>query len=174
MYLFSRSTIAIAMVSFVSSSGLADLVDEFEIGHGEFTSTVLFQFGNEHQYLYTVHYDGAPTGHDLIDLFADAQPGFFESVIESYEFGDFLVGLTIGEDSDEGHGTPPDYLDYWHYWTTEPDSMDWELSLIGFSDRVLGDGSSDGWVFDSNDAPIPAAPIGFTLLGLAAARGKRR
>lgn len=174
MFAYSRSAIAVAVLSSISSAGFAELVDTFDIGEGEFTSTALFQFGNEHQYLYTVHYDGAPTGRDLFDVFGEAQPGFFESVIKSYEFGDFLLGLSIGDDSDEGFGTPPDYFDYWHYWTVELDSGEWGLSMIGFSDRVLSDGSSDGWVFDSNDAPIPASPIGFAMLGLTVLRRKRR
>lgn len=173
MYISSKSAIAIGALYAACPVCLADLVGEFDIGEGDSTSTVLFQFSNENQYLYTVHYDGALTGRNVFDLFEEAQPGFFDPIIESYDFGDFLVGLTIGDDFDEGFGTPPDYLDYWHYWTMEPDSTEWEASMIGFSDRVLSDGSADGWVFNSNDVPIPAPPLTFALIGIAAFRRRR-
>jgi hypothetical protein len=112
-------------------------------------------------------------GRDLFDIISEAQPDFFQAAIESYPFGDFLVGVTIGEDHDEGYGTPPEYLDYWHYWTIDDGSENWTESMIGFSDRVIHDGSRDGWVFNSGIAPIPAAPVGFFLLGVIAKRRRR-
>ena len=155
------------------STTFAELIDTFEVGEGEFKSFMLFQFGNEHQYLYEVSYSGTKTGRDLFDVVSLAQPDFFEATIESYSFGDFLVGVTIGEDHDEGYGTAPEYLDYWHYWTIDDGSDNWGSSMIGFSDRIVHDGSYDGWVFDSNSAPIPAAPVGFLLAGTILFRRRR-
>ena len=117
MLTFTRHGVVVVALSSICGISTAELVDTFDIGTGEFTSTALFQFGNENQYLYRYHYDGELTGRDLFDLAAAAQPEFFEYEIKSYEFGDFLVGVSIGDDFDAGFGTPPDYLDYWHYWT---------------------------------------------------------
>ena len=161
-------------LSCLSTTACADLVDSFDVGEGRYTSTVLFQFGNENQYLYTVHFDGTPTGRDLFDVFAEAQEGFFEPEIERWGFGDFLAGLRIGEDHDHGHGTPPDYLDYWHYWTSDEAVGDWTESMIGFSDRLIVDGSRDAWVFNSADAPIPAPPAFLAIAACALTRRRRR
>ena len=174
MSLHGKSAITFAVLTSISTTTFAELIDTFEVGEGEFTSSALFQFENENQYLYQVSYSGTQTGRDLFDIIAEAQPDFFDAVIESYSFGDFLVGVTIGEDHDEGYGTPPEYLDYWHYWTIDDGSLNWTESMIGFTDRVVHDGSSDGWVFNSSIAPIPAAPVGFTLLGVIAKRRRRR
>ena len=165
--------VAIAIASSIISTSYGELVDTFEVGTGEFTSEVLFQFENENQYLYKVQYSGTMTGRDLFDVMIDAQPDFFDATIDSYSFGDFLVDLTIGDDYNGGYGSPPDYLDSWQYWTSDGPFDDWASSMVGFSDRIVQDGSRDAWVFNSANAPIPAAPVGFFMLGTVALRRRR-
>ena len=165
---------AVVVVTLAVSSAHGEVVDEFDVGVGESTSTTIVQFGNGNQYIFNISYDGSPTGRDSFDIIADEMPGYFIPEIKSYDFGDFLLGLSIGDDQDAGFGTPPDYFDYWHYWTKETMADDWESSMIGFSDRILSDGSMDGWVFDSGDAPVPAAPAFLGLLGAGLIRKRRR
>jgi MYXO-CTERM domain-containing protein len=151
----------------------ADYVETFEIGDGALRSSILFQFTNANQYLYNINYNDELTGRTAFDFILAEQPDYFAPNIDTFSFGDVLVGLSIGTDSDAGFGTPPDYLDYWHYWTKNDNPAAWDASMIGFSDRALTNGSWDGWVFNSNDAPIPA-PAGIAILaGLLRARRRR-
>ena len=171
-----KQTLGTAVVAVILASGAvhAEVVDEFDVGIGESTSTTIFQFGNGNQYIFNISYDGAPTGRDSFDVITEEMPEVFIPVIKSYDFGDFLLGLSIGDDENSGFGTPPDYFDYWHYWTKETMADAWESSMIGFSDRILSDGSMDGWVFDSGDAPIPAPPAFIGLMGIGLMRKRRR
>ncbi len=168
-----RVGIAVAMATMASSIAHGEVVGEYEVGSGMYTSTAIFQFGNLNQHVFTIHYDGSPTGREAFDIIEQDLPELFNPEIKSYDFGDFLYGLGIGEDFDAGYGTPPDYFDYWHYWTRDSMNVPWDASMIGFSDRIFSDGSVDGWVFDSGDAPIPAPAGWVILLGTGIHRRRR-
>ena len=170
---FSKA-ISAALLSLGISTAHADVIDTFEVGAGESTSSLLFQFTNGNQYLYQVSYSGSITGREAFDVISDAQPDFFIPTITEYTFGDSLTGLEIGSDSDSGFGTPPDYLDYWHYWIRDTDLQTWEFASIGFSDRDLSDGSWDGWVFGSDLEPVPGSGTILAMIGLSAIRKRRR
>ena len=103
--------VAVIVCGAATTSLFGEIVEEFELGEGIYTSTAIFQFTNQNQYVFTINYDDAPSGEDIIEFIAEGQPGYFIPTIESYDFGGFLYGLTIGEDSDEGYGTPDEYLD---------------------------------------------------------------
>jgi hypothetical protein len=152
-----------------------DLVGSYSVGSGASASFVQFEFANTNAYLYEVRYDGALFGDDLFAIIASAQPGFFSYQVQSFSFGDALFGVSIGADSNEGFGTPPAYLDYWHYWTREPGDASWTESFVGFGDRAVSNGSWDGWVFNSADVPtaVPAPGV-MALLALAARRRRGR
>ena len=167
---------ALAVSVCVASSTLhADIVDSFQFGEGDSSSSILFQFTNGNQYLYEVSYSSDDfTGLDAIQLIADeSEELLFEYSVTSYSFGDALTSVAIGDDGDSGFGSPPDYLDYWHYWVRDDAGSEWGFSSVGFSDRVLSDGSWDGWVFNSNDVPIPVTGTIFGLAGLSAYRRRR-
>ena len=170
----NRAVTTCVVSAFVVTMSHADVVDTFEIGTGESSSSFMFQFGNGNQYMYEFNYDGTMSGQSAIEAIMNAQVGYFVPGIVSYSFGDALNGLTIGDDSDSGFGTPPDYLDYWHYWTKEIESDEWNSSFVGFGDRMITDGSWDGWVFNSNDAPVPAGATVITLASMGALRRRRR
>ena len=157
----------------IATTSQADIIDTFEVGTGDSTSSLLFQFTNGNQYLYEVSYSGELTGRDAFDVISDAQPDFFIPDITVYDFGDSLTGLVIGSDSDSGFGSPPDYLDYWHYWVRDSDIEPWDFASFGFSDRLLSDGSWDGWVFGSNFAPVPGSGSLLAMIGLSAIRRRR-
>lgn len=166
---------SIAALVAVAGGAYAALVDSFVVGSGASASFVQFQFTNANTYLYEVRYDGAMTGKGLFAIIGSAQPGFFSYTFDTYSFGDFVTGITVGADSDSGYGTPPDYLDYWHYWTRAAAADGWTESFIGFGDRAVSNGSWDGWVFNSAGAPsaVPA-PGAIALVAFAAVARRRR
>ena len=172
----SVSVFGCVSIALVTASASADLVGSYTVGSGASASHLQFQFGNGNSYLYEVRYDGALFGDDLLAIVATAQPGFFSYQVESFSFGDVLLGVSIGSDSDTGFGTPPDYLDYWHYWTRESDGEGWTESWTGFGDRAVSNGSWDGWVFNSANGPMQVpAPGTVALLAVTAAwTGTRR
>jgi hypothetical protein len=161
------------VIGVTAAAAQADLVGSYAVGSGANASFVQFEFANTNAYLYEVRYDGALFGDDLFAIIAAAQPGFFSYQVQSFSFGDALFGVSIGADSNAGFGTPPAYLDYWHYWTKEPGDAAWTESFVGFSDRAVSNGSWDGWVFDSAAAPT-AVPGPGTLALFMAVLARRR
>ena len=160
----------------VCGSLQADLVDTFQVGEGSAMAQVQFDFLSGNSYLYEVRWDGSNlTGRDVFDLIGAAQPDEFEFTYIAYSFGDFLTSVTIGDDYDFGDGSQaPDFNNYWHYWNRSGGDP-WESSMVGFSDRVLENGSSDAWVFGVSDAPqtIPA-PATIAVVGAVFASRRRR
>lgn len=170
-----KIALASALALFTTQDSRAGLVGSYTIGTGSQTSFVQFEFANQNTYLYSVRHDGNLRGSDLLAIMASGQPGFFSYQVVSFGFGDALFGVTVGADSNGGFGTPPDYLDYWHYWTRNGEAQPWATSMIGFGDRVVSNGSWDGWVFNS-DAPPSAipAPAACAMLCLGAIGASRR
>lgn len=160
----------------MTASLQAELVETYEIGEGDALASIQFDFTTGRSYLYEVRWDGSEmTGRDVFDMIGDAQPDIFDFSYISYSFGDFLTSVTIGDDSHTGDGSePPDYSNYWKYWNRVAGET-WESSMIGFSDRILEDGSWDGWVFGVDDSPraIPA-PATIGVLGAVFAGSRRR
>lgn len=160
----------------IAGSAQADLVGSYTVGTGASASYLQFEFANSNTYLYEVRYDGSLRGDDLFAIVATSQPGFFSYQVVSFSFGDALFGVAIGSDANEGFGNPPSYLDYWHYWTRPTGTSAWTNSMIGFGDRVVSNGSWDGWVFNSDAAPsaVPTPAAGIALAAAALLAGRRR
>ena len=173
MYRMYLTAAVLSACTFVGSAQ-ADIVDSFEIGSGTNTSSLIFQFTNGNQYLYEISYSEPMSGREAFDVIEAAQTGFFVADIVTFSFGDSLYGLTIGTDQDEGFGTEPEFLDYWHYWTKSDEASNWEFSSVGFSDRMLSDGSWDGYVFNSNFAPVPGCASLLAMTGIISSRRRRR
>ena len=171
-----KRTLAItcSVSALFSTVSHADVIETFEIGTGNSTSSFVFQFTNGNQYMYQINYDESMSGQSAVEFIMEEQMDYFVADIVSYSFGDALNGLNIGDDFDAGFGTAPEYLDYWHYWTKEDQTENWESSFVGFGDRMITDGSWDGWVFNSNDAPVPAGASLITLSCVGAMRRRRR
>ena len=172
-----KHSVVIGLVSsgVLAYSTQADLVDTFVVGQGDSNASIQFDFLDGNSYLVEIAWDGELTGREAFDLIEAEGASFdFEFQYESYSFGDFLTGVNIEFSYNYGTGTPPDYVDVWHYWTADGTDP-WALSAIGFSDRLLIDGSRDAWVFGTNDAPfqIPA-PATLALFGLLPIGRKRR
>lgn len=166
---------ATAAALLLAAAAHAGLVASYELGAGASTSSLQFDFENGNSYLYTIHWDGPTTGRDLFDIVGAAQPGFFAADIVTFPFGDALYGLAIGADANAGFGTPPAYLDYWHYWLRDGAADAWRSAMVGFADRLVADGSWDGWVFGGDGAPASVpAPSALAALAVAALGRRRR
>ncbi|MAC20645.1 MAG: hypothetical protein CMJ23_13420 [Phycisphaerae bacterium] len=148
----------------------------WDLGSGDSTAEVQFDFLTGESYLFEVSFDSSITGRDLFDVIAteaDTVDGLeFTFDYIAYSFGDFLVGVGINDAYDYGEGSPPDYLDTWGYWISDG-TDDWASSMVGFSDRVLVDGSRDGWVFGTGLAPA-SIPAPATIAVFAFGLGRRR
>ena len=154
----------------------ADLVQTWEIGEGQSSAMIQFDFLAGNTYMVEVAFDDAISGQEALDLIvADSnEAGFdFNYDVITYSFGDFLVGIALDGDGDYGDGSSPPYIDYWHYWTQEGDA-NWTESMVGFSDRILTDGAADGWVFGTTDAPAQIPAPATLALAIPALFGSRR
>ena len=167
---------SIVFVLFACTATRADIVESFVIGQGSASAEIQFDFSNGNTYMYELLWDGSGlTGRDVFDVIAQEQPSYFNFGIQQYEWGDFLTDITISTDADSGDGSTPPYLNYWHYWTAELENP-WEVSMIGFSDRVLANGSRDAWVFGTEEMPatIPVPAAGLVLITLVGLVSRRR
>lgn len=156
----------------------AEIVDSFDIGEGLFTSTVQIDFANGNGYVFDVRWTaGGTTGWDLMTAIAVELDEFVLDYSTS-EWGVFLQGIETFGDSDWGVGAGwPEVEDYWHYWTRVSSENDWIFSTAGADVRTVSDGSWDGWVFLSPDAPQPSvvpAPGGFCLGAMVLLKRRRR
>jgi len=173
-----RSRLGIFVMAMAPAiTGYGDLIQSWEIGEGQSSAMVQFDFLAGNSYKVEVAFDGAISGQDLLNLIVDeSETAEFDFTYEfiSYSFGDFLIGIALDADSDSGDGSAPPYVDYWHYWTQDL-GAGWVQSMIGFSDRILTDGQSDAWVFGTANAPaaIPA-PASLALIIPALIGSSRR
>jgi len=171
----TREWMAAAVLLGTSTAGAA-IIDTFDVGAGQYSSSVQIDFANGNGYTFNVHWqDASTTGWDLLLTIA-ADLDSVELDYSTSEFGVFLQGIEVMGDVDWGVGAGwPEIEDYWHYWTAEPGEDDWSFAMVGADLRTVSDGSLDGWVFLSPDAPqaLPA-PGALLLLAMAGACRRRR
>ena len=166
---------ACAVISFAVPAHAA-IIDTFSVGTGASTSTIQIDFGSGNGYIISYSWDGAATGWSAL-LAIDAADTDMAIQYQTFSFGVFLTGISIGPDHDYGTGDLWPIENYWHYWTAQPtDAPDsWNSSMIGAADRVLVNGARDAWVFGSPALPqaIPA-PGALVTLSVAGALARRR
>jgi len=121
------------------------------VGAGARVSYLLVDFGGAtppgNSYLFAYYYDNlgpAKTGLDLIqELTANTD---LNSDLQDFGFGAFVRMLEV-----EGVvGDTPNFATdgrYWEYWlgSSQDGIVQWSSAPIGISDRLLTDGSVDGW-----------------------------
>ena len=176
------ATCFMASVAIAASTAHADLIEEFDIGSGLFMSHVQVDFNNGNAYLFNVSYmEDDLSGWDLMLEIAESMDDLVDLDYSESQWGVFLTGIAIGDDHDWGDGSGwPDQDDYWAYWITGSNAqglpMEWASSPVGASDRIVHDGSWDGWTFNIDGAsapqPVPAPGVLPCLL-LALNRGGR-
>ena len=153
------------------------IVETFQVGTGLLTSTVQVDFSNGNAYSFEVSWqDAGTTGWDLMTTIADELDEVSLDFSTS-QWGVFLEGIGVDDDYEYGVGAGwnEGIEDYWHYWTADSASDPWAVSGVGADSRLASDGSTDGWVFLSSDAPFTVpAPGALGLLSIAVMGRRRR
>lgn len=123
-------------------------------GDGSSVSYMLVDFGGAtppgDSYLFAYYYDtGTPakTGLDLISDLSFSTP--LDVELQNFGFGEFVAGLGIEEVITDMPQFSADGR-YWEYWlgsysASAGGAVTWASSPIGITDRILTNGSIDGW-----------------------------
>lgn len=171
---FATRGVAATVSVVLCASVHAAIVQTFTLGSGDKNASIQIDFENGNGYLF--NYSWSESAHSSWDamLAVDAPLTQMSMLYDTYSFGVFLTGITIGADSNYGQGDVDPYENYWHLWTK--DSGQWEQAMFGASDRALVDGSFDAWVFGSPTAPqnIPAPGAAMVLMASALLMRRRR
>lgn len=169
---------ACAVMAFTAPARSA-IIDTFSVGSGASTSTIQIDFANGNGYIITYSWDGPATGWSAL-LAIDAALADMAIQYQTFSFGVFLTGVSIGADHDYGTGDLWPIENYWHYWTAQPTDApgSWTSSMIGAADRVLTSGARDAWVFGSpalpQAVPAPGAIVTLVFAGALTSRRRRR
>ncbi len=137
-----------------------------EVGAGGSHATLVINFGDGADYVFSVAFDGAPTGLGLFDIVEDWTT--LTTVRNDFGWGVYVDGIAYEGHSHSGYGGGEDW---WHYWVKDAETAAWESPWdYGASGRTVLNGSFDGWVYGSADVPVVAPePATLGLLALAAA-----
>lgn len=154
-----------------------EILETYQVGSGLLMSSVQIGFANGNEYRFEVSWQGqGVTGWDLMTTIASEVDGFTLQ-FQTSQWGVFLEGIGFDGDYDwgDGSGWSEGIEDYWHYWTADSAADPWVSSMVGADSRQVSDGSMDGWVFLSSDAPATVpAPGGLLLAAMAFTRRRRR
>ncbi len=161
---------AFVSVFIAISVSKAELINSYSVGLGDSVSYVQIEFDNDHTYVFDVAYvdDGSVNGWDLMQIIETELPTILSMQYETYSWGNWLQGLSVENDHAFGTGAGfPDLDDYWAYWVAPPGTdADWEFSSVGADNRLVSDGSWDGWTFHPSGATPPQAIPGPSVLAL--------
>ena len=170
----TRSAAALACSVVLATSVSAAIVDTYSVGSGDKSATIQIDFENGNGYL--INYVWSASAHSSWDamLAIDAALPNMSMQYDTYSFGVFLTGVTIGAETNYGQGDVEPYENYWHFWTK--DSGQWEQAMFGAADRPLTNGNLDAWVFGSSTVPqnIPAPGAAVVFMASAFFTHRRR
>lgn len=179
MNIRSRTVAAAIGLGLSLSPAHADLIElePIQVGSGSASSFVQIEFFEGQTYLFEVfHVNAQTTGMDLLYTLDTELGDEFILDYQSFDFGNVITGLGFDglfESSDNEEDK------WWWYWVRDSHGSEWEFSLAGVTDRIVSDGSWDGWVFGRDDAPvtikvIPAPPATLALACLLFVGRRRR
>lgn len=151
----------------ILASGAVATAATIPVGTGESRAEVYIEFESGAYYTFDVRFDGSPTGMDLLDII-EAQTSL--STVRVFG-GLFLDGISYDGHSSTGFGGGENW---WHYWTKEPGGEWFSPETYGASDRLVQDGSADGWIYGRAGAPLPEPATALLIAFGAAAAGLRR
>ena len=168
----TRGIAALACSVVLATSANAAIVDTYSVGSGNKSATIQIDFENGNGYLINYSWSAsAQSSWDAMLAIDSALPNM-SMQYDTYSFGVFLTGVTIGADTNYGQGDVEPYENYWHLWTK--DSAQWEQAMFGASDRILVNGASDAWVFGSSTVPQNIPAPGAAVVFMASAFFTRR
>ncbi len=152
--------------------GGTDFNTEYWAGSGakQAVMVVDFEATGGGSYSFGFRWDDTATGYDMVqavaaagdlDFAATTFPGF-GTYIDNFSYGSEVGNVDL----------------WWQYFTGTPSdgSVTWTSSSIGMCDRVLSDGSIDGWYngFDPGVEPRFPEPATALMLAIAPALLRRR
>ncbi|MCC6485680.1 MAG: PEP-CTERM sorting domain-containing protein [Armatimonadetes bacterium] len=148
------ATAAVAAMSLVNRVYAGDVLFSGSAGNGANTSYLVIDSGT-YNFAFTYHYDGAKTAADMLTDLDAGVPGL-DIGLSDYGGGSIFVD-TFAYPPMPVTGT---FGTYWSYWLSD-DGAAWNYSQVGAGQRVLSDGSWDGWSFVpsfTTDAVAPRVP----------------
>jgi hypothetical protein len=155
---FSLLLLTVAASLLLTAQAHADLVT---LGNGPNKATAVVNFSDG----YAVQFDyffseSSLTGTSLLKKI-DNDSTAFTTDIQSFSFGDFVNGLTYLDKLGTTH-TNSGYgggSNWWHYWVKDLDTDPWiSPEDYGSADRVVTNGTFDGWVYGSERSPVAPTP----------------
>lgn len=191
---FALFAVLFCCASFVSPSARAVLLPGYAAGVGANTSQLVVDFGfiGGDAYLFEYHYDGSATAEQML-LALDAA-GDLTVHHQYFTFGG-PPSIYIDGFSFAGHSAVPSFEgangESWSYWVRDPGVNTftyWTTPVVGATDRLLVDGSIDGWSLNVSEfntkglsatylppttIPEPAGTMVFVLAGIAFTRRRR-
>ena len=132
--------------------------DLLQVGVGDSKANLILNFLGGGEYEFEVLFDDSQiiTGLDLLEIVRDSGVGF-DFLTESFaNEGEFVEQIEFEGQVNTGLGN--EGLDWWRYWSWDPDNTDWILSLQGAGARHIEDGYTDAWVFGRHGRPIVVNP----------------
>lgn len=137
------------------------------VGTGSDHAQVYVEFGDGANYTFEVAYNGSVYGMDLLDIIETHELLTTKRVFD----GMFIDGMSYDGHSSIGYAGGENW---WHYWTRESNS-DWSSpQTYGAFDRVVQDGSCDGWIYGRAGSPLPEPATAFLGIVCVAAAAWRR
>ena len=165
----SRGAVSLFLVCVITAVAGAytfdDIPIEYWAGSGSNEAVVVVDFGPA-SYAFGYRWeDGTKYRKDLMDAVDMA------GALNYNQSGGFLNTISYGSYQNVGQNSWP--TDWWAYFTGT-DGVSWNFSGVGFADRILSNGSWDGWAHQTTDDWPPAhwpttsvpEPITLTLLGI--------
>jgi len=165
----SKRVMSLVLVFLAAANACAYTLDdcliEYWAGSGSSRAVVVVDFGPA-SYAFGYRWDsGTKYGRDLMDVVDLAG-----TMNYTQNYG-FLNTISYGAYQNIGQNGWPG--DWWGYFTST-DGAGWADAPVGFADRVISNGSWDGWAVQTTDAwppahlptaPVPE-PVTVTLLGI--------
>lgn len=138
------------------------------VGTGDNRAEVYIEFGDGATYTFEVAFDDIVNGMELLDIVEAHEP---LTTVRSFG-GMFLDGITYDGHSNIGYDGGENW---WHYWTRDGGGEWFAPQAYGALDREVHDGSSDGWIYGRDGAPLPEpGTVLLSVAGMAFALRRRR
>ncbi len=157
------SILGTAVLMIGAAPGYGSFLDQVSVsewaGSGANTAYVVVNFSDGAEYAFGVRFDGTANSLQIHQLL-DQQTGL-DVAFQDWGWGVFIDGFSYAGHSDQGYTGGENW---WHYWVSD-DAQTWTSPFYGITDRVVANGSWDGWVYGRASEPIPE-PVSLALLGL--------
>ena len=168
-----KDLICLTIVLAITSS--AAIATPIEVGTGGNNAGLYIEWSDGYIAELLISFDGTVTGEGLFDTVDTGLGDNFVVTKVYYEgFGAAIDGIYYNDGFIEHFN--PGWVggeDWWHYWTKDAGETNWSFSSVGCSDRTVGNGDMDGWIYGRAGVPIPE-PVTVALLGLGALLVRRK